>query len=280
MDPQNAPQQLQPLRYYARYYEQNAYKNFAIGDVVRAPIADIWGMVLPDKVYCHTGIYIGGSCFISKYCGPTKIACLRKEKIGQARTLGCDWTKSVLLKKGHMKAAERAMAFLAEYQRDKNKPDCPHLQYSLLTNNCHHFTDLCWKLTKAERAVQNFENTEAYEHAIRTMTMRVVNSDQLFNNETDERFDGPLRIENPDEVVEPPEEAELSVVEHVNVIYAHCTGGFVEPVMGSVIQVGVAPRESPADIAKSSRFTKSELENSQHLLHTLTNRHLLTQSSR
>src|SRR3990167_7824187 len=129
MDPQNAPQQLQPLRYYARYYEQNAYKNFAIGDVVHAPLRDILTMLVPMFVYSHSCIYVGGGCFISKYKNSMGIGTIRQESLdGDTTRHGCDWTKSVLLKKGHMKAAERAKEALEVYERDKNKPDCPHLQ--------------------------------------------------------------------------------------------------------------------------------------------------------
>ena len=217
----------QTIRYYKRYYEKEPYKGFAIGDVVRAPLKDGYSMFLPERIYCHTGIYIGNNSFISKYTN--KFGGLIKQEKSDSLKSGCYWTQAVLLKRGHMMAAERAIQALAEYKASvvNNDTTYRHRVYKFWTANCHHFTDECWRIANAD-ASSGFEDTNVMDAAIRTMTMRIGSEDveRLLMNEMDERFDQPLVINKQElveatQIIEPvdPIETQLNVFEHVKVIY-------------------------------------------------------------
>ena len=136
---------------------------------MRAPLKDAYSMFLPERIYCHTGIYIGNNSFISKYTN--KFGGLIKQEKSDSLKSGCYWTQAVLLKRGHMMAAERAIQALAEYKASvvNNDTTYRHRVYKFWTANCHHFTEECYKATEEDFLfyAQNLDNFAT----IRTMTV-------------------------------------------------------------------------------------------------------------
>ena len=139
---------------------------------MRAPLKDAYSMFLPERIYCHTGIYIGKKTFISKYKNPQGDGTIRMEVVGDREEKhGCYWTQAVLLKRGHMMAAERSQQALDEYKASvvNNDTTYRHRVYKFWTANCHHFTEECYKATEEDFLfyAQNLDNFAT----IRTMTV-------------------------------------------------------------------------------------------------------------